>query len=1003
MRRSGPPPAREAHGPRPARAPRSARHRPGATFLVATLAVFSTLHLAVPALAAADEWLRYETDHFEIIYRAEDAAEATRVADLAPSVWERTTEFLQYRPSEPIPVVLYGRTARANGFFTPYPPHVALFSAAPAGPWMGARTEDWLESVFVHEVVHYLHLMQPTGFFGTASRVFGPLAAAGGTLFLPGWALEGPTTTAETWLTTGGRGRNPYFEMQWVAPILADEMYSYDQAGVGSAYPPRGRIYSAGYLLTDHLLREYGEEAFIELNREFQRWPFLGMRRALRRTIGRSGPEVHRDMVDSLNTRYAARRNLPAGTALAGTTDSGAVAPPREESDPLSERHLLDKTDLGAVAFHRGAFDPGSVQLLGDDGSWRHLAAVTPLDEYSVAISADGDLAAAAVDRANRAGVDGGPHVSSGDVYLIDVMEDSHRRVTTGARLFHPAIDGDGSTVIAVERTGRFSRVVTVDTDTGEITPIYAPPESFLSMPALSRDGRYLAVVENTTGSQSIVVLERGDEARYAPVYRIDVGEERDAEYRPRFAGARELWFVGDADGLLQLYRTTLPDREPANLPTIELILTDQVGVVAGAPDGSGSILYGTYRSTGHTVRRGLPTPYPVGTVKTEVRSESGVIREGPHADLPISSSPRPPITAQSQRYRDLPRPVLWVPTVRFGGEVAGTTRLDLGAGLIAVSTLGRHNLEAFAAYNPADRIPSGSVEYTYSPGPTALTLAATSDYTVTSDGSLRDVRKISLTLTRPVWYDENATHYRGLVGQLGTTYSSIHTEGDVPGSQHTSISGAARLLRYRYGGPGQIFGGTGGELQTAFSYGPEVATVTTASARLGRRTGRLHLKPAAAVATSDSGAALDNLPWRAPTFAPEGAGAIVVADAAALGRVALTVAAPPLDIAWRGLSLQNVGSSLYVSQAAGLDDTAGRSAGMAAVAGDNYSVAGAELTLHGQFNLVPLQLTAGVAVRLPHTDGAGPRRTQFYLNLGGAAVDQVSHTRVTEDRFITP
>ncbi|HKK49503.1 MAG TPA: hypothetical protein VJ932_10430, partial [Alkalispirochaeta sp.] len=444
------------------------------------LLLLAAAFLAIPYRVAADGWLRHDTDHFQIVYRADDADAAARVAELAPSVWARTTEFFQYEPSEPIPVVIYGETARANGFFTPYPPHVSLFVAAPAGPWMGARTEDWLESVFVHEVVHYLHLMQPIGFFGTASRVFGPLAAAGGTLFLPGWALEGPTTTAETILTTGGRGRNPYFEMEWVAPILADEMYNYDQAGVASAYAPRGRIYSAGYLLTDHLLREYGDDAFIELNREFQRWPFLGMRRALRRTTGLSGPELHQEMVEELTARYADRRKLPAGHPIS--------APPTNRPDPLAQRYLLNMTDRGAMALHRGAFDPGSVQLLTDEGSWQFLTAVTPLDEYSVAVSGDGTRAAAVVQRANRAGVDGGPYVNSGDLYLIDLHEGDHRRVTTGARLFHPALDENGATVIAVERTGRFSRLVSIDTETGHTTPVYAPSGTFLSMPALSRD-----------------------------------------------------------------------------------------------------------------------------------------------------------------------------------------------------------------------------------------------------------------------------------------------------------------------------------------------------------------------------------------------------------------------------------------------------------------------------------------------------------------------------------
>ncbi|MFO8042518.1 MAG: hypothetical protein R6U25_04880, partial [Alkalispirochaeta sp.] len=131
---------------------------------------------------------------------------------------------------------------------------------------------------------------------------------------------------------------------------------------------------------------------------------------------------------------------------------------------------------------------------------------------------------------------------------------------------------------------------------------------------------------------------------------------------------------------------------------------------------------------------------------------------------------------------------------------------------------------------------------------------------------------------------------------------------------------------------------------------------------------------------------------WKASVFTPEGRDAIISADSAVLGRIALTAAARPLDLAWRGVSLQNLGSTVYVSQAAASQPALSQPAGGSpAITTDNYTVAGAELTFHGQFNLVPLQITAGVAMRLPHGEDAGTQRTQFYVNLGGAAVDQVS------------
>ena len=275
--------------------------------------------VSISSLQAAprpSSWRKTTTDHFSIIYQAKDAEVAAEVARFAPSVWQRVTTFLDYEPKERVPVVIRGNTARANGLFTPFPAHVELFVASPAGPIISTRSSSWIETVFVHEFTHYVHLTRPIGFFGSLSRVLGPLTTSASSLFLPGWAIEGITTNAETILTDGGRGRNPFFEMTFVAPILENTFYTYDQAGFSSTLPPRGRIYSAGYLTVSQLLDRYGSTAFIELNRRFQRAPFLGMRRALERTTGLSAEDLHAQQIQDLSIRYEARRAMPSGEAL---------------------------------------------------------------------------------------------------------------------------------------------------------------------------------------------------------------------------------------------------------------------------------------------------------------------------------------------------------------------------------------------------------------------------------------------------------------------------------------------------------------------------------------------------------------------------------------------------------------------------------------------------------------------------------------------------------------
>ena len=957
--------------------------------------------LAAVGIARADateRWLRYDTEHFRIIYREADAATAARAIDVAPSVWERTTDFLDYRPDERIPVVIYGDTAVANGYFSPDPPHVALFAAAPAGPWIGARTPDWIEAVFVHEVIHYLHITRPIGLFGSASRALGPLAAAGSVIFLPGWALEGITVAGETRLTDGGRGRNPYFALQWLAPVLDGSLYSFDQAAVESPWAPRGRIYSAGYLMTDYLLDTYGEDTFVDLNREFQRWPFLGMRRAIRRTTGTPADEVYRHMSARLERRYAARAGLPEGTPITPDSDG--------------DWHLLGATERGLAAFHRGPQDAGSI-MMRQNGEWRPVAAVTPLDEYSVSVSTDGRLAAAVVVRPDLAGE--GSTVSSGDLVLVPLDGDSsdggdasddgasrstpggaptvHRSLrpqgprflTSGARLYHPAIDATGERIIAVERRGSFSRLVEVDPGSGAIVGAWGEAGSTYAMPSLSPDGTTAAVTENHQGRQSIVILRRGAGGQWRLLRRVDVGGPTTAEYRPVLLGSPlELWFVADDHGLLALYRTTAA----AAAPTVR-VLVDQVGIVAGVPLNDGTIAYGTYRTHGYSLRVGQPAPTPVTTapfVATPVAHAPAARPASEQSEPPEAPVPEDVVTA-SRRFRDLPRPILWYPVAGLTGSSDGDRSVDLGAGVRASSILGRHRLSAVATLNTTAAAPWLDLRYTWQPGPTAWSLGATVDDTLTT-------RSLSVSGTRPIRYRVGASGYRGLVVRAGATYESVTGSGVSPAeSESLETEAAARVLAYRNAAAAQMFGGPGADLVSVAAYRPaildrdraDLATRTTATAALGSRRRGLRVEPAAAVATSGSGAAVDNLPWTADPFPAEGVGALGATDVAYLGRVALRVPAPALDAVWRGFALRQAGASFFASQAFGDDGTA-----------DNYSVAGAQLTADVRFNLIPLQISAGAAVRLPHADTAGSRRVQFFVRLGGLAVDAVGTGRRT-------
>ncbi|MDA3947996.1 MAG: hypothetical protein PF508_02120, partial [Spirochaeta sp.] len=94
-----------------------------------------------------------------------------------------------------------------------------------------------------------------------------------------------------------------------------------------------------------------------------------------------------------------------------------------------------------------------------------------------------------------------------------------------------------------------------------------------------------------------------------------------------------------------------------------------------------------------------------------------------------------------------------------------------------------------------------------------------------------------------------------------------------------------------------------------------------------------------------------------------------------------------PVDAAARGVATSGGAVTLYAEQLV----APGGGTGMVEL--DNHTVVGTELAADLYFNTIPLRLTGGVAIRLPHNRG-GAQEMLVYLNLGGLAAEQVSNER---------
>lgn len=646
-----------------------------------TMVVLATV-LMQQLWSAQQGWLKLETQRFEIVFEAQDESQARHLASFADEVFDHVSSLLDHRPQRRIPVVIAGRTAFANGSFSPFPPSITIFTTSPGDRSLGPRSPDWLRTVFVHELTHYLHLTTPRGLTAVATKLFGPDAVALSTPFMGGWWIEGITTYAESSLAIGGRGDDTRFELNYNAPILADTMWSLAQGSYQSARAPSGRIYVTGYMFVDYLMQRYGQDSFAAVNNEFLRWPFFGLDPALQKITGKKGHELFHDAIEALRFSFAPAPAATPSTPFAPFDEGDQYLPVairdgwlglvRTPSTGVALVRYDGEGTISTIVTRPSVSDSLSFDAT-DDGSTCLVASPwsDPFDPYAIA-TAD---------------------VTYSDLYLYRITTDSWQRLTIGKRLIQGAISGDGSIVVAIERSGTRYRLVRIHIESGTCETLLELPDGSVYEPHFNATGDAVVVVAVRNGLSALMKVALDQTVQQLTPFATP------AIYRPRFTASGDILFSSDKNGGLALYRL---DRENA---TIALVLEDPVGIIA-AEQRSDQLVYLTYTDHGHALRQ----------IAVSDLSEQ-VVDWGMEAVVPTDEELG--FLLASTAYRDHLRMGLWLPVPLEDGQSVAA-----GAMLLMRSLLGRHTLALAAGWSFADNLPVFNASYSWWRGGLDLTFA---------------------------------------------------------------------------------------------------------------------------------------------------------------------------------------------------------------------------------------------------------------------------------------
>ena len=361
-------------------------HHPHFPFFFSPILFFAVLALIPTKKLVADEsdsfagWKSAETRHFRFIYEDASKAQAAAFAKIADAAWNNVSE-IYGTPPDKSDVIVTGRTDTINAFADSIRYEMGFYTNPPLSPEFGYR-EEWYKLFFTHELVHIANFSFE-GKNNLPASIFGPALNAFDSVAIADWYKEGLTTVLETELTDGGRGRSPFFELQYKALTLDNAFLEYDEIG-NETRAPKGQIYIIGYILARSIADRFGIGALASIERN--RTGGRDFEDSVKLVTGHSCEELFRDARISLAKKYAGERTISEGKTIS----------PRTGGTYYYQPALVDARGIVTLR-DRGTEDTAAVRFDPSTGEETILFSGFFSDQTALAASESGSIVASMI------------------------------------------------------------------------------------------------------------------------------------------------------------------------------------------------------------------------------------------------------------------------------------------------------------------------------------------------------------------------------------------------------------------------------------------------------------------------------------------------------------------------------------------------------------------------------------------------------------------------------
>jgi hypothetical protein len=232
--------------------------------------IVSSFESRIPEHDLSLEWRTKESDNFRAIFPVHLMAFADFILNEAEDIFVLLSTWTKFRPERKIDILITDSSDFANGFVSRSSRglFITLYAVYPyrsSSSGLDAY-QSWYRNILIHEMSHIFHLDIVRGVPAMLNKIFGNVFYPN--TCTPPFYIEGFATYSETVNESGfGRWISPYTDMYIRTAYSEDNFSPLDRASNSTPLWPAGQTrYLFGVSFVGYLSEQFGEESLLEFN-----------------------------------------------------------------------------------------------------------------------------------------------------------------------------------------------------------------------------------------------------------------------------------------------------------------------------------------------------------------------------------------------------------------------------------------------------------------------------------------------------------------------------------------------------------------------------------------------------------------------------------------------------------------------------------------------------------------------------------------------------------------